>query len=128
MGSSLFQTSLADISDATVLALISELESACAVSSDSFKSVWFYHYVWQCVYPEGASEKRRPIDKNKIIPGGLLDTKIGKLRNTQIYPFCHELAMKLKSQSVELVENTKLYVFLNRYLPVIEKQKKSKNR
>jgi hypothetical protein len=121
MGSSLLQTPLAGIQDPSLLAFIRELEGACGVPLSRHGSLWLYHYVWQCVYPQGASEKRFPIHKDRIVPGGLLDSKIGKLAGTAVYQFCHDLAMSLQSQSAELVENMKLYVFLNRYLPALKK-------
>lgn len=127
MGSNVFQTPLEDIHDPIILSLIRELEHACALPSADFQGQWFYQYLWQCVYPKGAAEKRHPIDRRNIIPGGLLDTKIGKLRDSSIYPFCHDLAMRLNSQSAELVEDTKLYVFFNRYLPVLEQPKRKKH-
>lgn len=121
MAKSLLQVPLAKIDDPVLRSLISELEHVSGVVAESHRSLWLYHYLWQCVYPAGASEKRRAIDRARIIPGGILDTKIHKLQSTAVYPLCHELAMKLRSQSVELVENMKLYVFLNRYLPALEK-------
>lgn len=121
MGSSLLQTPVARIQDPSLLALIRELEGACGVSSSTHASLWLYHYVWQCVYPQGANERRRPIHRDRIIPGGMLDSKISKLAGTMVHRFCHDLAMSLQSQSAELVENMKLYVFLNRYLPAVEK-------
>ncbi len=123
MGSNLLQTPLAKIEDPSLLAFIRELEGACKVQSLSHPTLSLYHYVWQCVYPWGA-DKRYPIGRNRIIPGGLLDSKIKKSQNTLIHQFCHDLAMMMRNESAELVENMKLYVFLNRYL--LDSAKKSK--
>lgn len=119
----LLDTPLLRIDDPSLLALIRELEHASKVKPASHYTL--YKYVWQCVYPWGA-DKRYPIDKNRIIPGGLLSSKIKKRQGTQIYQFCHDLAMMMQNESAEAVENMTLYVFLNRYLPDLDMKQKPK--
>jgi hypothetical protein len=121
MGSPLLQTPLAQIEAPAMLAFIRELEGATGVPAAADSSRWLYHSLWQCVYPHSASEQRRPIHRDRIIPGGLLDSKISRLAGTPVHQVCHDLAMSLRSQSAELVENMKLSVFLNRYLPALKK-------
>jgi len=77
------------------------------------------------MYPMGAGDKRYPIDRNRIIPGGLLSRKIGRLQGTLIYQFCDEVA-RMENQTVEVVEGMSLYVFFNRYMPNFDKKPKSR--
>lgn len=64
-----------------------------------------------------------PIGKDRVIPGGLLSRKVGKLEGTEIFKICDEIA-RTKNSSVEAVTNMTLHVFLDRYLPNFEKKPK----
>lgn len=118
----LLHTPLPQIEDPGLKAMVSELQHACKVRPAEHCTL--FGYVWQCVYPWG-TEKRYPIDRHRIVPGRMLSRKIGKLQDTGVYRFCHEVAM-MQNQSAELVANMTLYVFLNRYLPDLDKKKKPK--
>ena len=108
---------LGEISDPQIGSLISELEHACKVARDPAYTL--YNYLIQCLHPWG--DTRFSIDRNLIIPGGLLSRKIGKLAGTPVYQICDEIG-HIHGQTAEVVEGTALYVFLNRYLPDFRKK------
>ena len=118
----LVDTPLPKVADQNLLSMISELEHATHVAGEKEYLLW--GYLVQCHYPNGAGNWFE-IDKNKIIPGGLLSRKIGKLEGTAIYQVCDEVA-KTKGDSIESVVNLSLYVFLNRYLPNFERKPKKR--
>ncbi len=71
---------------------------------------------------------RRPIDKNGLdtVPlprTALLRQKLSKLKETDIYWLCWEIA-QLKHISIENVPDHTLYIFLDRYLKEGKKKKK----
>lgn len=118
----LLHSLLAEIEDEHLLALIGELGEVSGIAPAEHYTL--YKYTWQCVYPGGAGDRRYPIDRNRVNPLGLLSRKIKKLQGTLIYQFCDELALMTRNEGAELVENMTLYVFLNRYLPVLNARRK----
>jgi hypothetical protein len=111
-----------NVTDKELLSLFTELEFATQiVRREERMSVWTF--LVQCHYPFG-SEPWMPIGKDRVIPGGLLSRKIGKLEATSgIVTLCEEIA-QISGLSIEAVSGMTLYVFLDRYLPNFEKKKK----
>jgi hypothetical protein len=116
----LIDKKLSDITESEVECLIRELKMVTNVSLRHDATLWFF--LWQCVYPWG-TEKRYNIEKNDIIPGGLLSRKLSGLQGTSIYQICEEIAV-MRGTSAELFLTTSLYVFFNKLLPDLERKPK----
>lgn len=113
---------IVELSDSELMALIRELEHATKVRPEPNQML--YHYIMQCLYPWGGGQ-RVNIDKNKIIPNGLLSRKIGKLTDSSVYQVCEEIA-RIQGQNCEMVVGMSLYVFINRYIFDFDKKPKRK--
>jgi hypothetical protein len=116
--SRLVDTPIPKITDPGLISLISELHHATRVVPEPSYLLW--GFLTQCHYPNGSGQWF-PIGRDRIIPGGLLSRKIGKLQDTAIYTVCEEIA-RTHNSSAEAVLNLALYVFLDRYMPNFEKK------
>ncbi len=108
---------LRELHDHEIDAFLTELEIACKVKRED--SYTLYNYLTQCLYPWG--DTRIAIDRNQIVPGGLLSRKVGKLSGSVLYQICDEVA-RIGGLTAEVADNTALYVFLNRNLPDFKKK------
>jgi hypothetical protein len=114
--SEFLNTRLGTIHRGEILDLVDELESVCQVSSADFVNSPLIHFLTQCVYPMGASQKRKPISTGSVAIAPLLESKVGKLPDGDLHDFCTELALR-NNTALEWYSGNKLAVFLNKTLP-----------
>jgi hypothetical protein len=124
------KTKIGDIADEDIQNLLNHLEEITTVSKEAFFNSTLWSFLSQCVYPNGAGEKRIKIEKRdveSIDPTGrnYLLQKIRKLNDTEIYEVYLEIC-KMRSLSPELEDGKALYNFLNLHLPNDNKRKKKR--
>jgi len=119
----LLNAKVGKIRDGELLALIEELEHACPVGSRHFLNLPLIHFLTQCVYPAGASEKRVTLKTDLAAHTPILDTRVGKLPDGDLRSLCAELALR-QNTALEFYNGNKLVVFLNKTLPKHPRPKK----
>lgn len=80
------------------------------------------NFLIQALYPWG-SEKRFKLRQEDLVPEGVLDAKVMKLKGSLVHDICDELA-RLNNETAEAYLNSKLYVVLNKRLLDHRKKKK----
>jgi hypothetical protein len=121
---SLTEQKTGQIDDALLIRLMQELAETTNVTLHDDRMPW--HFPTQCLCPMG-SDVRYGLERDDLNPGGCLVQKTGKFKDPRIFESCHETAAK-HGESVELYENTSLYVFLNKCPPdSFKKPKKYKS-
>ena len=122
-------TFLRDITDNDIMRLIKELEDVTRVRYEPYLHTdMLHHYLQTCVRPNGASMPQVPISKQMLDAQDfdnsyMMRNKVGKLKDTQVYWVCHELACFYRI-GFEPVLSKSLYVFLNQCLKEAPKKKK----
>jgi len=111
-------TSLGNIRDPNLLALIEELEQATDVESAAYLSLPLMVFLTQCVYPGIEPGKRVRISSARIPFAPLLDLKVGKLPDGDLRGLCQELA-EGHGRALEFFHGSKLAAFLNKAIPRI---------
>lgn len=114
---------LSEIRSAEILSLVTELEVVCQVSSVPFLNMTLWHFLMQCVYPNGGSYKRQPIAAKFLPVDGFLGSTIRKLDGTDLFAMCEELARRNQT-SLEFSLGQKLAGFLNASLPKLATPKR----
>ena len=115
------QTNLNNIVDTDILGLISELEEVTRVRREIYPhNSHLIHYLQGSVRPNGASTPQvlitKPmLDAHDFDNSYMLRKKIGKLKDTQVYWMCHEMAC-IREIGFEPLLTKSLYVFLNQSL------------
>jgi hypothetical protein len=116
--------------DKDILRLISELEEVTRVRRDIYlHNSPLLHYFQGCVRPNGASMPqvlitKQMLDAHDYDNSYMLRKKIGKLKDTQVYWLCHEMACARRI-GFETVLTKSLYVLLNQSLKEEKKRKKN---
>lgn len=106
-----------EITEPEFIHLMEELKEVTHVDPLTFENAQFFHYLTQCVFPNG-SHQRIPLRRDELTGQGYLSSTLRKLRTAapRIYDLCHELARK-RGSSAEANEGRSLFSFLNAFLP-----------
>jgi hypothetical protein len=116
MATDFLNSPLAEITSPDLLELVEELETVSHLSSAGFASLSLWNFLTFCVYPQGVSAGRVPLDCRHLPMTGFLGTRVIKLKNTDVYAMCVEFA-HTSNTSLEFSYDTKLPTFLNRHIP-----------
>lgn len=122
--SEFLNTRLGDIHSSPLLELIEELENSRPVGSRHFVGLPLIQFLTQCVYPNGANEKRVPLTTAFAAHTPILDSRVGKLPDGDLRDLCAELALR-KNTALEFYRGNGLAIFLNKTLPKFPLPKKS---
>jgi len=111
---SLLHKHISEFTDPDIQSFLGELKDATMAAPEP--KLMLLHYLQVCHHPLGASDKWQRIDRNSIVPGRLLDRRIGQLNAPLVHQLCMEIAQK-HGLNAEAVESVRLYEFLNKYTP-----------
>lgn len=111
--STLLNTSLGDIREDDILALVAELEAICPIAAAQFRGLPLRFFLTQCVYPNGAGTKRVPISTANVPLSPLLEMPVGKLPSGALYELCREISV-CDGKAREFSHGQKLVTFLSR--------------
>jgi len=123
------QTQIDNIVDTDILKLISELEEITGIPRQIYlHNSPLLHYFQGCVRPNGASTPqvhitKQMLDAHDFDNSYMLRKKIGKLKDTEVYWLCHEVA-SARGIGFEPLLTKSLYVFLSQSLKEEKKMKK----
>jgi len=103
--------------------LLKEIELVTEFPLADFTNMMVIHYLMHI-------RSKRAISKESIVKFAdhksfYLTQKIGKLKETEIYGFCHELA-KMRSSNYASIDGKTLYSFLDNVLDSSKKRKELK--